>query len=124
MPNAAAQGRLRDDQPERANDEVAPRLGRLRLPVIKVSTEPAQTDRFVLWKTVHLGEYVRGCPSVWLDDHPCDLDSRYLAEHGAPRHLIIQVDPGTGLQDHHLRRAEWLHVLAAGLRGRLRYGAA
>lgn len=95
---------------EHANDEVAPRLGLPELPVIHVLTEPEEVDGWwVLWKTVHIAEYAAGRPFVWIDDHPDDSDREYLIGHGAPDHLIIEIDPEDGLQDHHLRQAEeWL----------------
>lgn len=94
---------------ERANEEVAPRLGLPDLPVIAVGTEPPGLDHGVLWKTGHIAAYAAGRPLVWLDDHPGDLDSGFLAAHGAPDHLIIVVDPEVGLQDRHLDQAgRWL----------------
>lgn len=94
---------------EHANAEVAPRLGLPELPVIHVNAQPSVLGECVLWKTAHIAEYAGGRPFAWLDDHPGDVDSKFLTEHGAPDHLIIQVDPEDGLQDHHLRRVEeWL----------------
>jgi hypothetical protein len=94
---------------EHANAEVSPRLGLPSLEVIQVNTQPSVLDSMVLWKTGHIASYAAGRPFVWLDDHPGDVDSKFLASHGAPHHLIIQIDADEGLQDHHLRQAEkWL----------------
>lgn len=101
---------------KRANEKVAPRLGLPSLPIIPVSMEPPGLDYGVLWKTGHIAAYAAGRPLVWLDDHPCDLDSAFLAAHGVPDHLIIVIDPEAGLQDRHLDHVErWLAARGAAL---------
>lgn len=110
---------------EHANDEVASRLGLPALPVVHVTTPPEVLDSWVIWKSGHIAKYAAGRPFVWLDDHPSELDSRYLAANGAPDHLIVQIDPETGLEDHHLRQAEeWLESCSAGDRNGARFVAA
>lgn len=94
---------------EHANAEVGPRLGLPWLEVIQVNTQPPVLGSMVLWKTGHIATYAEGRPFVWLDDHPGETDTKFLASHGCPDHLIIQIDAEEGLQDHHLQRAEeWL----------------
>ncbi|GLW97825.1 HAD domain-containing protein [Microtetraspora sp. NBRC 16547] len=94
---------------ENANEEIGPRLGLPRLPVIKV-TAGAGATRGELFKTGPVAEYVRGRPFVWFDDELTSADWEYLTGHpDVADFLLVEVDPRNGLSGWDIDRArEWL----------------
>jgi hypothetical protein len=94
---------------ERANEEIAPRIGLPPLPVIPIDRDPPRPPGVNL-KTWHVAEYVRGRPFVWFDDDLGPADLEFLRGHpGVGEFLVVAVDPRDGLGDAHLDAARrWL----------------
>ncbi|WP_067178173.1 HAD domain-containing protein [Microtetraspora niveoalba] len=94
---------------ENANEEIGPRLGLPRLPVIKVTAGAPAADG-TLFKTGPVAEYVRGRPFVWFDDELTSADWEYLTGHpDVGDFLLIEVDPRSGLSGCDIDRArDWL----------------
>ncbi|MDP9849208.1 HAD domain-containing protein [Streptosporangium lutulentum] len=94
---------------QHANTEISPRIGLPHLPVITVAGDlTSWTGEH--FKTRPVADYVRHRPFVWFDDDLTPADQNYLRAHpGVGAFLLIDVDPRTGLADHHLDQArDWL----------------
>jgi hypothetical protein len=86
-----------------ANDEIAPRVGLPRLPVVEwrdtTVAEDDEDEYFGLhWKTRLLVEWAAGRDFVWVDDESTGADVAWIAAHHAGRALVHRVPrPGRGL---------------------------
>jgi hypothetical protein len=93
-----------------ANEWIGPRVGLPRLRSIPI---PPRDPEYTYggWKALHVAEWIGERPFVWLEDEPDVPDA--LA--GGPRlgpHLIVPVDPRTGLTGDHVEQARgWLEQL-------------
>ncbi|MEV1118647.1 HAD domain-containing protein [Actinosynnema sp. NPDC049800] len=96
-----------------ANDDVAPRIGLPRLPVV-VWPEPSEADEHderagLHWKTRALVARAAGRPFAWVDDELTDADRAWVAEHHPGPALLHRVDPRRGLaDDDYAVLREWL----------------
>jgi hypothetical protein len=94
---------------QNANNEISSRIGLPHLPVIAVGGDLLSRagEHF---KTRPVADYVRRRPFVWFDDELTPADQDYLSVHpGVGAFLLIDIDPRTGLADHHLAQArDWL----------------
>jgi len=85
-----------------ANDEIAPRIGLPRLPVVEwratTLAEDIEDDYFGLhWKTRQLVEWAAGRAFVWADDEATDADCDWIAAHHPGRALVHRVPATRGL---------------------------
>ncbi|GAB3977498.1 HAD domain-containing protein [Actinoallomurus acanthiterrae] len=103
---------------EAANEHIGPRIGLPALPVVPIP-RPHEGDTpfesMGAWKARHVAEWASdGRPFAWFDDEP-DIEEVLAALPGAEKlgpHLIITVDPQTGLTEIDLTKAEqWLRHL-------------
>jgi hypothetical protein len=87
-----------------ANTCISPLLGLPQLPVA-----PSWRGRKAKWAV----EWTRGHPFVWFEDDRDECATAgYFARDGKQQHLMIRVDPDTGLTREHIFRArEWLLTL-------------
>ncbi|WP_204016736.1 HAD domain-containing protein [Sphaerimonospora thailandensis] len=94
---------------DHANEEIAPRIGLPRLPVIPVMGDPASNSGEHM-KTRAIAKYVRRRPFVWFDDILDQADHDYLDRHpGVGDFLLVKVDSRFGLTAGHLGQARrWL----------------
>ncbi|MEO3863748.1 HAD domain-containing protein [Acrocarpospora sp. B8E8] len=97
---------------EQANDEISPRIGLPRLPVIPIG-DYLSSSGGEHFKTGAVAAYVQRRPFVWFDDMLDSADQEYLSNHpGVGDFLLIHVDARFGLTDTHLAQArEWLSRL-------------
>ena len=73
-----------------ANTKIGPKIGLPALPVAEVGNQGYKVDGI-------LG-LVGDDPFVWLDDYASSREKRDLADrHGGENHLVIDVDPTTGM---------------------------
>jgi hypothetical protein len=94
-----------------ANEHIRQLVGLPELPVVPVSTGQTRSRSTVgEMKSAALRAYAGERPFCWLDDEP---DAAHeLRDCGTP-HLVVEVDPETGLQDMHFAEARaWLLALA------------
>jgi len=98
---------------DRANTWIAPRIGLPSIRVIPIRSYWRQSARSSLgeWKAAYVAAWIGQTPFVWFEDDP--HVPRYLAQlHGLGRHLIVTVDPATGLTPRHIEQARiWLGEL-------------
>jgi hypothetical protein len=93
-----------------ANEWIGSRIGLPQLPAIPI---PPRDARYSLggWKVLHVAEWIRGRPFVWLEDEP-DVAEELAARPDVGPHLVVPVDPEEGLTDAHVARARhWLEQL-------------
>jgi hypothetical protein len=99
----------------RANIWIAPRIGLPSIRHIPIPSRWSPRARSSLgkWKAAHVAAWIGQTPFVWFEDDPGVPD--YLAQRsGLGQHLIVTVNPATGLMRHHLEQAEiWLTDLRA-----------
>jgi len=97
----------------RANTWVAPRVGLPSLRFVPIPPRRRSRTRSSLgnWKARHVAAWVGPRPFVWFED---DLDaaSHLARQPGLGRHLLVKVDPVTGLTVSHVEQARaWLDNL-------------
>ena len=94
----------------RANTWVAPRVGLppLRFVPIPRRWRPRTRPSPGSWKACHVAVWIGQRPFVWFEDD-ADAVSRLARQPGLGRHLMVKVDPVTGLTDSHVEQARtWL----------------
>ena len=99
----------------RANAWIAPRIGLPPIRHVPISSRWRHRARSSLgtWKAAHVAAWIGQAPFVWFDDEP-DVPGYLAQQPGLGRHLIVTVDPATGLTHHHIERARrWLAGLHA-----------
>ena len=97
----------------RANTWVAPRVGlpSLRFVPIPPRWRPPTRSTPGSWKARHVALWVGQTPFVWFEDD-ADAVSRLAGQPGLGRHLMVKVDPVTGLTSSHVEHARaWLDDL-------------
>ncbi|MEV0111609.1 HAD domain-containing protein [Nocardia sp. NPDC050799] len=101
---------------DEANDELGPRLGLPRLPVVRwpeSSAEYEREDRWfgLCWKTRTLVDWAAGRPFAWVDDEITDADRTWVAtQHRGPA-LLRHVEPFRGLSGEHFAALDhWLRA--------------
>jgi hypothetical protein len=95
---------------EHANTWIAPRIGLPELPFVPIPRFPGLAADATLgtWKARHVAAWAEGRPFVWFEDEPDVLDS-LAALPGIGDHLLVAVDPRTGLTEDHIEQAaRWL----------------
>lgn len=98
---------------ENANVWIAPRVGLPELPFVPIPRFPGAEEGWTLgaWKARHVAAWTQGRPFVWFEDEP-DAAKCVAAEPDVARHLLVRIDPMTGLTDAHLASAaDWLRAL-------------
>ncbi|WP_344588785.1 HAD domain-containing protein [Actinomadura vinacea] len=96
-----------------ANVWIGPRVGLPDLPFVPIPGFPGLTEGVSLgaWKARHVAAWTDGRPFVWFEDEP-DATDCVAGEPGVGDHLLVAVDPRTGLTEEHIERAsEWLRAL-------------
>ena len=99
----------------RANAWVAPRIG---LPSIRHVPIPGRwrhgaRSSLGTWKAAAVTAWIGQAPFVWFEDEP-DVPGYLGQQPGLGRHLIVTVDPATGLTEDHIEQARiWLRDLRA-----------
>ncbi|RSN66842.1 MULTISPECIES: HAD domain-containing protein [Actinomadura] len=100
---------------DNANMWIAPRIGLpVALPYVPIPRFPGADEGVSLgaWKARHVAAWAEGRPFVWFEDEP-DATERIAAAPDVAEHLLVEIDPMTGLTDEHLRTAgDWLRALA------------
>ena len=94
----------------RANTWVAPRVGLapLRFVPIPRRWRPRTRPSPGSWKACHVAVWIGQRPFVWFEDD-ADAVRRLARQPGLGRHLMVKVDPVTGLTDSHVEQARtWL----------------
>jgi len=94
----------------RANTWVAPRVGlpSLRFVPIPRRWRPHPRSSAGSWKACHVAAWVGQWPFVWFEDD-ADAVADLARQPGLGRHLVVKVDPVTGLTGAHLEQARaWL----------------
>jgi len=94
----------------RANTWVAPRVGLPPLPFVPIPRRwgPRTRPSPGSWKACHVAVWAGQKPFVWFEDD-ADAVSRLASQPGLGRHLMVKVDPVTGLTDSHVEQARaWL----------------
>ncbi|MFE4831597.1 HAD domain-containing protein [Streptomyces sp. NPDC056672] len=97
---------------------IGPLLGLPTLPHVDLPRPQITTSHpnGYLWKRDHVDAWLGDTPAVWIDDDFTGLDHAWARERttrGAVT-LLIQPDPGTGLQTEHLIKARaWAERLLA-----------
>ncbi|WP_225729381.1 MULTISPECIES: HAD domain-containing protein [unclassified Nocardia] len=89
---------------DRANAEIAPRIGLPRLPVVhwpEPSAGQVHEDRWfgLCWKTRTLVAWAAGRPFAWVDDEISDADRDWVATHHSGRAFLRHIEPSVGLTD-------------------------
>jgi hypothetical protein len=83
-----------------ANEEIAPLLGFVELPVVIWPESSDEDDHDGLhWKTRVLVDWASGRTFVWVDDEITDADRAWVFAHHRGRALLHRVDPVWGLTD-------------------------
>lgn len=98
---------------ENANVWIAPRVGLPELPFVPIPRFPGAEEGWTLgaWKARHVAAWTQRRPFVWFEDEP-DAAECVAAEPDVARHLLVRIDPMTGLTDAHLASAaDWLRAL-------------
>jgi hypothetical protein len=85
-----------------ANEEIAPRIGLPRLPVVEwrdttVAEDDEDTYLGLHWKTRLLVEWAAGRDFAWVDDEVTDTDANWIAEHHPGRAMVHRVRSPGGL---------------------------
>lgn len=95
-----------------ANGWIGPRIGLPALPHVPIPDRPADDDLSLgEWKVRHVARWAEDRPFVWFEDEP-DVPEALRATAGLGPHLVVAVDPMTGLGEEHLTRARnWLEGL-------------
>jgi len=100
---------------DQANDDIGPRIGLPRLPVVPYPPRPKTGPGSVLavgaWKARHAVAWAARRPFAWFEDEP-DAGPECFRLLGAAPHLVIPVDRRTGLTVGHMNEAwDWLSEL-------------
>lgn len=98
---------------DRANTWVGPRVGLPSLRFVPIPPRSRSHTRPSLggWKACHVAAWVGPRPFVWFEDDP-DAISRVAGQPGLGQHLVVKVDPVTGLTGSHVEQARaWLNDL-------------
>ncbi len=98
---------------DNANEWIAPRVGLPSLPFVPIPRFPGIEEGRTLgaWKARHVAAWARGRPFVWFEDEP-DATACIAGEPDVADHLLVEVDPLTGLTGEHLdAAAAWLRGL-------------
>ncbi len=95
-----------------ANDWIAPRVGLPELPHVPIPSCPEDAGCTLgEWKVRHVVEWATGAPFVWFEDEP-DAEECLAGAVDLPEHLLVPVDPITGLTEDHIEVARaWLKAL-------------
>ncbi|WP_024936121.1 MULTISPECIES: HAD domain-containing protein [Actinomadura] len=99
---------------DNANEWIAPRVGLPELPFVPIPQFPGIHEGRTLgaWKARHVAAWAEGRPFVWFEDEP-DATDCIAGEPGIAEHLLVEIDPLTGLTDDHIGIAKtWLRALA------------
>ncbi|QXJ26054.1 hypothetical protein AGRA3207_007642 [Actinomadura graeca] len=97
-----------------ANEWIGPRIGLPDLPYVPIPRFPGVGEGRTLgsWKARHVAAWAEGRPFVWFEDEP-DATECIAREPDVADHLLVAVDPLTGLTGRHLELAAgWLNALA------------
>jgi hypothetical protein len=95
-----------------ANEWIAPRIGLPELPFVPIPRFPGGAEGRTLgaWKARHVAAWAQGRPFVWFEDEP-DATECIAGEPDVADHLLVEIDPLTGLTDDHIEvAADWLHA--------------
>ncbi|TYB40030.1 hypothetical protein FXF69_39190 [Actinomadura chibensis] len=98
---------------DNANVWISPRIGLPELPFVPIPRFPGVDEGRTLgaWKARHVAAWTEGRPFVWFEDEP-DATARIAAEPDVADHLLVEIDPLTGLTDEHIEAAAgWLRAL-------------
>ncbi|MFB4318900.1 HAD domain-containing protein [Actinomadura sp. 21ATH] len=99
---------------DEANTWIGPRVGLPELPYVPIPRFPGIAGAGTLgaWKARHVAAWVERRPFVWFEDEP-DAADRIAAEPGIGDHLLVPVEPDSGLTRRHVELAgAWLGDLA------------
>jgi hypothetical protein len=94
----------------RANTWVGPRVGLPPLRFVPIQPRWRSRTRSSLgsWKACHVAAWVGPRPFVWFEDDS-DAASHIAGQPDLGRHLVVKVDPVTGLTSSHVEQARaWL----------------
>ncbi|TDD65230.1 hypothetical protein E1293_40545 [Actinomadura darangshiensis] len=98
-----------------ANEWIAPRIGLPELPFVPIPQFPGIEEGRTLgaWKARHVAAWAEGRPFVWFEDEP-DATECIAGEPDVAEHLLVEIDPLTGLTGEHIETAAaWLRALSA-----------
>jgi hypothetical protein len=82
-----------------ANDEVSPRLGLPKLPIVEWSDAADNPPNGLHWKTQDPANWAAGRPFIWIDDEIRAADRDWVAQHYHAPSLLHRVDPRHGVTD-------------------------
>jgi hypothetical protein len=94
----------------RANTWIAPRVGLPPIRHVPIPNRWRHRARSSLgtWKAAAVAAWAGRAPFVWFEDEP-DVPGYLARRPGVGRHLVVTVDPATGLTHRHLQQARtWL----------------
>lgn len=97
---------------DHANEWIAPRIGLPELPFVPIPQYPGSAEGRSLgaWKARHVAAWAERRPFVWFEDEP-DATECITGEPDVAEHLLVEIDPLTGLTDEHLGvAATWLRA--------------
>lgn len=100
---------------DKANTWIAPRIGLPSLRFVPITRlwRPHARSWLGEWKARHVVPWIGQTPFVWLEDN-LGVPRHLARQQGLGRHLVVPVDPATGLTHHHITRARmWLDDLRA-----------
>ncbi|MEV5574605.1 HAD domain-containing protein [Spirillospora sp. NPDC052269] len=95
---------------DEANYWVGPRLGLPKLPYVPLPRFPGVAEGHSLgaWKARHVAAWTGDRAFIWFEDEPHAAET-LAATSGIGDHLLVHVDPVTGLTEAHIETAEtWL----------------
>ncbi|MGH3243286.1 MAG: HAD domain-containing protein [Spirillospora sp.] len=97
---------------DNANVWISPRVGLPKLPFVPIPQFPGiEAGTLGAWKARHVAAWTEGRPFVWFEDEP-DATERIAEEPDVAEHLLVEIDPMTGLTDDHITTAAtWLRAL-------------
>ena len=99
----------------RANTWIAPRIGLPSIRHVPIASRVRHARQWSLgtWKAAHVAAWIGQAPFVWFEDEP-DVPGYLARQPGLGPHLIVTVDPATGLTRSHIEQARvWLGELRA-----------
>lgn len=98
----------------RANTWIAPRIGLPSIRNVPIPSRSRLRARSSLgeWKAAHVAAWIGPTPFVWFEDEP-DVPGSLVQQPSLGPHLVITVNPATGLTQPHIERARvWLKEAA------------